>query len=175
MNINVALKRIANRVKHDNAFKPSTVSIRKMCELHDGQKYFNQIRNRIYRELDQDPDMGGDYVYINLEDKEDINLTGDGVFIFFEILTGYFDEDNVRDPCMYLCRKNRYEEKEYQLVHGFDNFTVPELKKLKETYSKYEAKNADDEAAKRWCLGRIDDAIKKHRGILFKFGGGGAI
>lgn len=173
MNINVAMKRIAKQIKHDDEFKPSTVSIREMCELHDGQKYFNQIRNRIYRELDQNLDMG-DYIYINLEDKEDIRLTGDGVFIFFEILTGYFDENHVRDLCMYLCRKNRYEEKEYQLAHSFDGCTVPELKKLKETYSKYEAKNADEEAAKKICLGGIDGAIKKHRGILLKFGGGGA-
>lgn len=116
MNINVAMKRIAKQIKHDDEFKPSTVSIREMCELHDGQKYFNQIRNRIYRELDQNLDLG-DYIYIDLKDKEDIRLTGDGVFIFFEILAGYFDENHVRDLCMYLCRKNRCEEMECQLTH----------------------------------------------------------
>lgn len=116
MNINVAMKRITRQIKHDDEFKPSTVSIREMCELHDGQKYFNQIRNRIYRELDQNLDLG-DYIYIDLKDKEDIRLTGDGVFIFFEILAGYFDENHVRDLCMYLCRKNRCEEMECQLTH----------------------------------------------------------
>lgn len=143
---------------------PHTVSIFKLCQKADKLQYFNQIRNRILRELEQHESMG-DYVRFDPNNMADLFLDDDGVFIFCDILYGYFPEQDIIDLWKYTRDLNRYGKMEYDYEHLFDNFTVADLKEFIKGYIAYEPE-AGQEEAKQMLLDKAHNELKNRKRLF---------
>jgi len=132
---NITELNITNKMKkqlreaHKGEFKPYSTSVKKICDEGGHPEYFIQIRNRFLREVEQNMDLG-EFVAFDLEDLQDIRLTTDGVFIFFEILTSYFEENDVRELLTLMLHLNESARAEYNLNHSISSMTTQELKSL---------------------------------------------
>lgn len=91
-------------------FIPEKLNLKALCEWHNKPEYFNQIRNRIYRAMEQDEELSN-YVYIDFDDMENIFIDSDGIIMFGDILKGYFDTKVFADILVEM-RKRTEERKE---------------------------------------------------------------
>ena len=97
--------------KHKDEFIPYRASLRLMCEKYAMPEYFTPIRNRIYNEADKN-ELKMDYIYISLNDIEDIYLDSTSIIAFWDILKGYFDIEFLKEFRHWLSSMNN-EEKFY--------------------------------------------------------------
>lgn len=149
------------RKAHKDDFMPCSTSIKKMCDEGSHPEYFNQIRNRIFRELEEDSELGN-YVAIDLNDFEDVRLTADGVFIFFEILTSYFKDDDVRDMLVLMKKMDESARARYNLEHSLSRMTKQELKDFIAGYKDYIPEKGMEEA-KQILMDMVQEKLKKRK------------
>lgn len=152
-----SIARASGRNNHSNA--PYTVSIYKLCDNAGKLDCFNQIRNRIFRELEEDEQMAG-YVAISVEDFGDIYLSDEGVFMFSEILMGYFEKETIIDLWKYIRELNRRKKSAEDLQSEIHKLTTKSLKRLK---ADTQGVITVDEEAKELLAAAIDREIKKRR------------
>lgn len=122
--------------KHAEDFTPYRASLRLMCEKYALPEYFTPIRNRIYREADEN-ELKMDYIYINLNDLEDIYLDSTSIIAFWDILKGYFDIDFLRDFRHWLSAVNEEEEFYFNFTKAIRTAKISQLKEHQQSYEKY--------------------------------------
>jgi len=149
------------REAHKNDFRPNTSSMKKLCSIGGHPEYFIQIRNRILRELEQDNGLG-EFVSFDLEDLQDIRLTTDGVFIFFEILTSYFDDKDIRDLFILMREADKPERADYDLRQSLSSMTKKELKDFIAGYKDYIPEKGMEEA-KQILMDMAQEELKKRK------------
>lgn len=150
----------------DTEYIPYTASIYKMCMIANKPEYFLQIRNRIEREVEQSDDLSN-YVWIDMDNPEDISLSNDGILIFFEILTSYFSEEDVRALLVYVMKMNREGREFYDYEHMFDSFTIEQLEDFIEGFKAYIPQPGKEEAkqiAIKHAIGKLK--LKKRKQIF---------
>lgn len=119
--------------KHTDDFTPYRASLKRMCEKYAKPEYFTPIRNRIYRESEES-DL--DYVYINLNDLEDIYLDSTSIIAFWDILKGYFDIDFLIDFRRCLSVINEEEKFYWDFAKAIRTAKISQLKE-QQGYEKY--------------------------------------
>lgn len=147
-------------MKGTDEFVPYTLSIKKLCEKTDKLQYFNQIRNRILRELVQDESLV-DFVRFNANNLNDVYLDNDGVLMFSEILIGYFEEEIIKGLWMNIRNLNKFRKNEYDLQHMFDNFSIPDLLKLIKEAERYNPEEKNLKDAKQTVINQAHAELKK--------------
>lgn len=168
--INIAEAKITPAMKkqfvkaHRDEYKPYSVSVKVMCQKVERPEYFIQIKNRILRELEENSDLG-DYIIFDLADLQDIRLTVDGVFIFFEILTSYFDEKDVRELFILMRQMEEGNKAAFELQQSLSGMTKKDLKDFIKQYSAYVPEKGMEEA-KQILLVRARAELKKRRGLF---------
>ena len=173
MNEDQLNKKIANKIKKikpDKGFTPYTMSLYKLCEQTGKPEYFNQIRNRIYRELEENESLS-DYVRISTDHLENIFLCNDGVLIFSEILIDYFGEVEIKSIWMHMRELNKISKQEYDNEHMFDNFSISDLLYFIKVAKDPNLVNLKDEkeiAARKIMIEKAQAELKKRN--VFKWG-----
>lgn len=120
--------------KHADDFTPYRASLKLMCERYAKSEYFTPIRNRIYRESEE---SNLDYVYINLNDLEDIYLDSTSIIAFWDILKGYFDIDFLRAFRRWLSVTNEEEKFYWDFAKAIKMAKISQLKEQQQAYEKY--------------------------------------
>ncbi|MGN0537155.1 MAG: hypothetical protein ACI4M3_04170 [Acutalibacteraceae bacterium] len=143
--INRAIKKAKRELerKHEGEFMPYRASLRLMCEKYAIPEYFNAIRNRIYREAEKN-DILNDYLYISLDNLEDIYFDSTGIVALWDILKGYFDEDFLRNFRRWLSAVNKEEEYYFNFAKAVKTAKISQLTDLKQAYEKYNEVNNTD-------------------------------
>ena len=121
--------------KYKDSFKPECLNLKALCEYHNRPEYFNQIRNRIYRATEQDEELG-DYILLDLNDLENIHLDTDGIIMFREILSGYFDLNELADIMVEMRRRNETKKFMYDFKQALKTFSNKQLKEYKQNFTK---------------------------------------
>ena len=142
------------------------VSVQGMCEEKNMTAFFNVIRNRIYDELEQDVTMG-DYVRINMDNLEDIFLDDKGVFMFSDILMGYFREEQIINLWKYLNELNRPIYTRMSIRQAIENYDTKKLKEMLQQYKEVsnKAPQEDYKEASQLLIDMITKELKKRRSL----------
>ncbi len=162
----IRFKRTIKRIKKENEHKfiPYTISIMKLCDRANKPECFTPIRNRILREMEEYPRFE-DYVYLNAQDLSDIMLDDDGVFIFSDILYGYFEQQSIIDLWKHMRDKNKHERQWYEYQHLFDNMNPAQLQEFIANYTNYEAKPGQEET-KQELLTKARAALRQRKKLF---------
>lgn len=131
--------------KSKGKFTPSTFSIKKLCSAGGHPEYFNQIRNRVFRELAGDSTLGN-YIYLNPEDLEDVWLSWKGAFFLDEVLTAYFNVEFIQ----YVIRLGRSIDEskraDYDLHKELASMSTSDLKDFVNRFDEYLPGNKENKA-----------------------------
>lgn len=162
----ILFKRSIKRIRKENEHKfiPFTISIMKMCERNNIPECYTAIRNRILREMEEYPRFE-DHVYFNAQDLSDIMLDDDGVFIFCDILYGYFEQQSIIDLWKHMRDKNKHERQWYEYEHLFDNMNPSQLSEFIINYMDYEAKPGQEET-KQELLAKARAALRQRKKLF---------
>lgn len=129
--------------KHKDEFIPYRASLRLMCEKYAMPEYFTPIRNRIYNEADKN-ELKMDYIYISLNDFEDIYLDSTSIIAFWDILKGYFDIEFLREFRHWLSSMNNEEKFYWDFTKAIKTAKISQLEEHKQAYEKYNKVNKTD-------------------------------
>lgn len=119
--------------KHKDDFMPERLNLKALCKYHNKSEYFNQIRNRIYRATEQNEELN-DYIFINIDDLENIYLDTDGIIMFREILLGYFDGNELADLMCEIRQQNEVHKFYYDFKTALKTFSTKQLKDYKQQF-----------------------------------------
>ena len=124
------VKRFFNiRKKVDgDQYKPYVASIYKLCLQTNKLNYYNQIRNRIIWEIEKDNNLLK-FVKLDPDNADDIGLDGAGIKMFFEILIGYFPEDEIKKLLLFLTELNRQTKSNFEL-YSTKNLTAAQIEEI---------------------------------------------
>lgn len=122
-----SLTKMLNKPRPADEFVPYSVSINKWCECEGKPEYYIPIRNRIYREIEENPRLG-DYVYLCGDNIEDLCISDDGLCIFSDILMGYFDLSVIRNIFERVSSRNKIAQLEWCLDTTIKSLSVKTLK-----------------------------------------------
>ncbi|MVB12349.1 hypothetical protein CAFE_30830 [Caprobacter fermentans] len=126
-------------------FIPSTFSVKKLCNVGGHPEYFNQIRNRIFRELSKDSTVG-DYIYLSPEDLEDVWLSWRGAFFLDEVLTGYFSTEFIQYVVEIGRDIDRSKRADYDLHKELTGMSTSDLKDFINRFDEYLPGSKTDKA-----------------------------
>lgn len=121
--------------KYKDSFKPECLNLKALCEHHNRPEYFNQIRNRVYRAAEQNEELC-DYILLDLNNLENIYLDTDGIIMFREILSGYFDLNELADIMVEMRRRNEMNKFIYDFKQALKTFSNKQLKEYKQNFTK---------------------------------------
>jgi len=162
---NKKIVKLINSIKPKEEFTPYTISIYKMCERAEMLDFYNQILNRILREMEEDNKLM-DYVRMSLDNEMlDFYLDDDGIFLLSDILMGYFGEKEIIDLWKYIRDLNKYSRNEYEFEQFFKSLTVKQLKEMITTYIAYTPKPGEEEA-KQLVIDRFKQELKQRKKIF---------
>ncbi|MCI1966321.1 MAG: hypothetical protein LKJ17_09375 [Oscillospiraceae bacterium] len=126
-------------------FVPSTFSVKKLCSVGKHPEYFNQVKNRIFRELAEDSSLGN-YIYLNPEDLDDVWLSWKGAFFLDEVLTSYFSHNFIR-YVIRLCQSlDKSKRISCDLSKALSDMPTPDLKDFINRFDEYLPGDKADEA-----------------------------
>ena len=120
--------------KYKDSFKPECLNLKALCEHHNRPEYFTQIRNRVYRAAEQTEELC-DYILLDLNDLENIYLDADGIIMFREILSGYFDLNELSDIMVFMRRRNEMNKFIYDFKQALKTFSNKQLKEYKQSFT----------------------------------------
>lgn len=129
--------------KHKDEFIPYRASLRLMCEKYAMPEYFTPILNRIYNEADKN-ELKMDYIYISLNDLEDIYLDSTSIIAFWDILKGYFDIEFLKEFRHWLSSMNNEEKFYWDFTKAMKTAKISQLEEHKQAYEKYNKVNKTD-------------------------------
>ena len=122
-------------------FHPHYVSINCIAEKVEHPEYAEQVKNRLWRELESHMEEYGDYVMFSFAHPNDLGLTWEGITAFMDILAAYFDPEALSATAKYMrqldeldksdMRIKRLERERRQLM---EQAPTTMLKKLVEEY-----------------------------------------
>jgi hypothetical protein len=83
----------------------------------------------------------GEFVLFDLSDLDDIRLSVDGVLLFFEILTSYFDEKDIVSLRKYMHNLNECRKYDYSIDQSIKATRTPILKQWIKEWNKMMKEN----------------------------------
>lgn len=111
------MREIKERNKHIDEPLPVNVSLKSMCRQFEEEghpNYFLQIKNRILRECQTDTTLF-QYVLLHPNKLDDIHLTTQGLDIFYDILAGYFNDQDIKAQYEYMELVDKQQHTEWKL------------------------------------------------------------
>lgn len=143
---------------------PNTASIYLMCECYNRPEYFNQIVNRIAREVEQFPDLL-EHIAINPAHITDIWLDGDGVCVLSDILTGYFPNEDIVSLYRYLRINDKKQKNEYNMFQSLRSHSKEELTTLLRDIESKDVPT-EQQPGKDRAIKLLQDETGKRKGIF---------
>ena len=165
MNLRKTIQRIIRKETKKKINEPlqHSVSITSMCKTVGHPEYFEQIRNRIFREMEQDKTVG-DYVYMD-GDMKDIFLGADGVCYLSDLLMGYFKEKDIVGLHQYMVDLDTEEKIKFQFVNSLKITSTPDIKEFLSVIDGWNCETDTEQFVRNFADDELDSR-KGFRGFM---------
>lgn len=156
MNLRKTIQRVIHKETKKKINKPlqHSVSITSMCKTVGHPEYFEQIRNRVFREMEQDKTVG-DYVYID-GDMKDIFLGADGVCYLSDLLMGYFEKKDIVSLHQYMSDLDSQERIKSQFVNSLKITSTPDIKEFLSVVDGWDCESDTKQYVRNFAVDELD-------------------
>ncbi|NYB74842.1 hypothetical protein HZF24_11905 [Sedimentibacter hydroxybenzoicus DSM 7310] len=144
-------------MRENEEFKPFVLSLYKLCKKTDKLTYLLQIRNRILRLVEENENFGE---FVKFYD-DDVYLNCDGIYLFTNVLKGYFEEELIEDIHKYIYLLNEYSQNEYNLDCMLRDISTQDLRNLAVEAMKYLSKEEKLRNARQMVIERVGEELRR--------------
>ncbi|MVB11356.1 hypothetical protein CAFE_20700 [Caprobacter fermentans] len=164
MHLSDRLKRKWLKRRGDEFIVPCA-DVQQMCVEAGHPEYFNSLRNRIYRAMEVDHSLM-ECVMVDLFQPDAIRLPEKGVAAFRDILTSYFNEEDIDALHEYLHDQTELKQCEYSMRQNIRALSSPELKKCVSEWNKMVNENRLDRVAADRLKSMVSQELKERKRIF---------